>query len=103
MLPFRKVQVPSLFRELRSHTTWGVAKKKKIVKGIKDDCRIIFLRYTHSLIHVKQGPILSSYLAHELVLISVAGLARLLDISNAYWPSSFSLVLFLMFWLFLLQ
>lgn len=83
--------------------TWGAAEKKKIVKGIKDDCRIFFLRYTHSLIHVKQFPILFSYLAHELVLISVAGLASLLDISNAYRPSSFSLVLFLMFWLFLLQ
>lgn len=82
--------------------TWGAAKKKKIVKGIKDDCRI-FLRYTHSLIHVKQFPILFSYLAHELVVISVAGLARLLDISDACRPSSFSLVLFLMFWLFLLQ
>ena len=68
-------------------------KKKKIVKGIKDDCRIIFLRYTHSLIHVKQGPILSSYLAHELVLISVAGLARLLDISNAYWPPCWTVLI----------
>lgn len=55
------------------------------------------------MIHIRWSLISFRYLAHEPVFIFVVGLVRMLDGSNAYQPSSFSLALFLMFWLFLLQ
>lgn len=66
--------------------------------GIKDHCRWFFFLKLHVVIDWYIMSVTSfRHSVREPVLIFVVGLVRRLGGSNAYQPSSFSLVLFLIF------